>query len=71
MIVFGEDYKRHPHCLEHLVNQLVPYNRILWVETVGMRNPTISLYDFKRALEILKKWLPFNANQKQTCCMRI
>jgi len=57
LIVFGEDYGRHPHCLEHLINEILAYNQVIWVETIGMRSPKISWYDFKRIFQILKKWI--------------
>ena len=56
IIVFGEDFNRHPHCLEHLARQLLPQNKILWVETIGMRSPKLSLYDLKRAFQKIKGW---------------
>lgn len=55
-IVFGEDYQRHPHALEHVLRPLFEKNRFIWVETIGLRSPRLSLYDFKRVLEKLGKF---------------
>ena len=57
LLVFGEDYGRHPHCLEHIINELLPNNTVLWIETIGMRSPRFSLYDMQRSLQILAKWI--------------
>lgn len=56
-IIFGEDFGRHPHSLEHLLRPLFDNNRFLWVETIGLRSPKFSVYDFKRSLEKLGAWV--------------
>lgn len=56
IIVFGEDFGRHAHSLEHLLRPLFPYNQWLWVETIGIRSPNFSLYDLRRIFEKLTKW---------------
>ncbi|MBT3980690.1 MAG: glycosyltransferase [Bacteriovoracaceae bacterium] len=53
-IVFGEDYGRRAHCLEHLMNQFSNDTQILWVETVGLRAPKLNLYDIKRSFQKLR-----------------
>ena len=55
-IIFGEDFARHPHALEHLLRPLFPNNRFLWVETIGLRSPKICVYDMKRIFEKFIKW---------------
>lgn len=55
-IVFGEDYQRHPHALEHILRPLFEKNRFYWVETIGLRSPKLSIYDFKRIFEKLGKF---------------
>lgn len=65
IIVFGEDFDRHPHCLEHLVRHLLPENEVLWVQTIGMRSPNFSLYDLKRVVEKLGQWFRLGKKQKQ------
>lgn len=62
-IVFGEDFARHPHSLEHLLRPLFQDNRFVWVETIGLRSPKFSLYDFKRIGEKLLGW--FGPKQQQ------
>lgn len=62
-IVFGEDFARHPHALEHLLRPLFETNRFLWVETIGLRSPKFNLYDFKRILEKLSVWFLSSKNK--------
>ena len=56
-IVFGEDFHRHPHALEHLLRPLFGSSRFLWVETIGLRSPRWSAYDLRRSFEKVRKWI--------------
>ena len=56
-IIFGTDFARHPHALEHIVRPLFEKNRFIWVDTVGLRSPTLSIYDLKRIFEKISKWI--------------
>lgn len=49
MVVFGEDWGRHPSSTQHLVRRLAVANPVLWVNSIGMRRPQLSLRDMKRA----------------------
>ncbi len=62
IIVFGEDFARHPHSLEHLLRPLFLTNQFIWVETIGLRSPRLSLYDFKKITLKIFRW--FSSNQK-------
>lgn len=65
-IIFGEDYARHPHCLEHILRPLMKNNYFIWVETIGMRSPRITYYDLKRITEIISRWI-FNKKDRTKC----
>lgn len=56
-IIFGEDFARHPHALEHVLRPLFLKNKFIWVETIGLRSPRLSLYDLKRIAEKLSQWI--------------
>jgi Glycosyl transferases group 1 len=60
IIVFGEDFSRHPHSLEHLLKPLFHQNRFIWVETVGLRSPRFNFYDFKKMGQKILRWLKPN-----------
>ena len=57
ILVFSDEYGRHPCSCQHIMRQFMPNNRVLWVNTIGMRNPQFSLYDFKRSIEKIKGWM--------------
>lgn len=56
-IIFGEDFQRHPHALEHLMRPLFGRSRFIWVETIGLRSPKFRIYDVKRAVEKILNWI--------------
>lgn len=57
IIVFSDDWGRHPSSCQHIVKHLLPENRVLWVNTIGIRSPQLTAYDIKRSFEKLRSWL--------------
>jgi len=55
-VVFSDDWGRHPFSCQHIMQHFLPQNRILWVNTIGMRTPGFNFYDFQRALGKVKSW---------------
>lgn len=51
LIAFGPDWNRHPSTSQHLARQFLETGPVLWVETVGLRNPVLSWHDLKRAAQ--------------------
>jgi glycosyltransferase involved in cell wall biosynthesis len=39
------------------MQHFLPHNRVLWVNTIGMRLPRFTLYDCRRAMGKLKSWV--------------
>ena len=56
-IVFSDDWGRHPFSCQHIMEQFLPHNRVLWVNTIGLRTPRLCLYDLKRSLGKLTSWI--------------
>jgi len=56
LIVFSDDWGRHPSSSQHLVRQLLPTHGVLWVNTVGTRTPGLSVADISRAAGKLRSW---------------
>lgn len=54
LVVFGEDWGRHPSSTQHLVKRLAEDRRVLWVNSIGLRRPRFSLRDAGRAVEKLR-----------------
>lgn len=55
-VVFSDDWGRHPFSCQHIMQHFLPQNRILWVNTIGMRLPRLTAYDVNRAMEKIVSW---------------
>jgi glycosyltransferase involved in cell wall biosynthesis len=55
IIIFGDDWGRHPSTIQHIASVLSKSNRILWVSSLGLRSPRFRLYDLKRIMEKFSK----------------
>ncbi|WOC27871.1 glycosyltransferase [Pseudoalteromonas sp. N1230-9] len=53
-IVFGEDWQSHPSSTQHLFKQLAKQHQVIWINSIGMRKPTLRLIDVKRVFNKLK-----------------
>ncbi|ORT49611.1 glycosyl transferase [Vibrio sp. qd031] len=50
LIVFGEDFNGLPSSTQHLVKHLSTTRKILWVNSIGLRKPKLTINDAKRAI---------------------
>ena len=57
LVVFADDWGRHPSSCQHLVGRLVDRLDVLWVNTIGTRPPRLSLEDVGKAVGRLRQWL--------------
>lgn len=55
-IVFSDDWGRHPFSCQHIMQHMLTDNRVLWVHTVGMRRPRLSVSDLKRSVQKLRSF---------------
>lgn len=53
LIVFADDWGRHPSSSQMLVRELLPKYPVLWVNTTGTRRPRLGMADAKRAISKL------------------
>lgn len=56
LVVFSDDWGRHPSSCQHLVEHLLPRYRVYWVNTVGTRRPALDRYTLQRSLGKLREW---------------
>lgn len=63
-IVFGDNWGRHQNSCQHIFKRVLRHNRVLWVQTIGLRNPSWSLYDLKRSVEILRRFVSESPAEK-------
>lgn len=57
LIVFADDWGRHPSSSQHLIRELLPQYPTLWVNTVGTRRPSLSRRDIRRGIEKLWSYI--------------
>lgn len=63
LVVFGEDWGRHPTSTQALVGELARDRRVLWVNSVGLRRPRMT--DLRRAAAKLRAALAGGQGQGQ------
>ncbi len=57
LIVFGEDWGAHPSSTQHLVKVLGQTRPVIWLNSIGLRKPKLSLHDFKRLFNKVKSFI--------------
>ena len=50
LVVFGEDWGGHPSSTQHLIRCLMDQRQVVWVNSIGLRSPRLSLHDLNRVL---------------------
>ena len=56
LLVFADDWGRHPSSCQHLVRHLLDRYGVCWVNTIGTRPPHFDLATLARGLEKLRQW---------------
>ncbi len=56
LIVFSDDWGRHPSSCQHLVGKLLTRYPTVWVNTIGTRRPNLSVSDIKKVVAKLRQW---------------
>ena len=56
LIVFSDDWGRHPSSCQHLVRRLLPDCDVTWINTIGTRSPRLNWATARRGLEKLAQW---------------
>lgn len=71
LIVFADDWGRHPSSAQHLVRHLLPRRRVTWVNTIGTRPPRFDRATLRRGMEKLRQWfLPGAGSRPEPTCDR-
>ena len=55
LVFFGEDWGRHPSTAQYLAGQLVDEFRVTWINSIGLREPSLSGSDLKRVFGKLSR----------------
>lgn len=56
LLVFSDDWGRHPSSCQHLIGRLLPEYQVWWVNTIGMRCPRFDRATLDRGLEKIRQW---------------
>jgi len=56
LIVFSDDWGRHPSSCQHLVSHLLDRFDVTWVNTIGMRRPSLDMATIRRGFEKISQW---------------
>ena len=56
LVVFADDWGRHPSSCQHLIRHLLPRYRVYWINTIGTRPPRWDWATLRRGLEKLRDW---------------
>ncbi len=56
LVVFADDWGRHPSSCQHLVRRLLPRREVVWVNTIGTRPLRLDLGTARRVLGKLRQW---------------
>jgi glycosyltransferase involved in cell wall biosynthesis len=56
LLVFADDWGRHPSSCQHLVRRLRANYKVLWVNTIGTRRPQLNAITWRRIVEKLTNW---------------
>jgi glycosyltransferase involved in cell wall biosynthesis len=62
IIVFSDDWGRHPSSCQHLIARLLPRRRIVWVNTIGTRRLRLNWSTVTRGFEKLRQWSGISRN---------
>lgn len=67
MIVFGEDWGRHPSSTQHLMKQLALTNKIIWVNSLGLRRPKMNRADLDRLKQKALALVRYRSSENGRC----
>jgi glycosyltransferase involved in cell wall biosynthesis len=56
LLVFSDDWGRHPSSCQHLIRHLLPRHPVTWVNTIGTREPRFDLNTLYRAFGKIRQW---------------
>ncbi len=66
MIVFGEDWGRHPSSTQHIMRRLAEDRKMIWVNSLGLRRPRLGRRDMARLISKAISLFAAKENQEKT-----
>ncbi|MFO0936657.1 MAG: hypothetical protein U0798_09115 [Gemmataceae bacterium] len=65
LLVFSDDWGRHPSSCQHLIGKLLPTRNVVWVNTIGTRPPRFDWQTAKRIVEKARQWSGIGGNRRE------
>jgi glycosyltransferase involved in cell wall biosynthesis len=65
LLIFSDDWGRHPSSCQHLARQLLREHEIHWVNTIGMRPPRLNWSTWHRGVEKIQSWTKHQGQDQQ------
>ena len=62
LLVFADDWGRHPSSCQHLIQHLLDRYEVYWVNTIGTRRPALDLATLRRAFGKIRSWTTNHTN---------
>ncbi len=56
IVVFSDDWFGLPFSAKHILEHFLPETRLIWVQMIGVRPPSLSAYDVRRVFQKLADW---------------
>ena len=66
LIVFGEDWGAHPSSTQHIIKELGKNRPIIWLNSIGLRKPKLTLRDLLRLINKVKSFVFNQGNNDNT-----
>jgi len=57
LVVFSDDWGRHPSSCQHLIRNLLGDYEVYWVNSIGTRRPGLDWYSVRRGFAKLRSWM--------------
>jgi glycosyltransferase involved in cell wall biosynthesis len=73
LLVFADDWGRHPSSCQHLIRHLLGRREVYWVNTIGTREPRLNLATLRRGFEKISSWVrrPATGGNTQPANLRV
>ena len=66
LVVFSDDWGRHPSAPQHIVRRMLAQRQVLWVNTIGTRRPGFNHHDLARGVQKCRQWLGRRSADQQS-----
>jgi glycosyltransferase involved in cell wall biosynthesis len=66
LVVFSDEWNGLPFSCKHILRHFLPEVPLVWIQTIGLRSPKMTLFDITRATRKLATWITKNEARKDS-----